>query len=163
MTVDEKLEEAPEEEELEEVPEEDDNPFAGIDTAEYLKHVDPVILYRLTAALSGVNPHAQQLVTDFMRLDSPIERTNLPTLTDCQRIDYLLYAGKTLFRGYDNDPFTEAAHTESTSYMARNGEKAKQLVELLRHTPNIPEIQAAAQGQASILQRMLGRGGDTSE
>lgn len=151
------------EETKEETQEEEPNPFAGVDPQEYLKSVDPALLYRFTSALGGVNPDAQQLVTDFMRLNSNIERTNLPTETDCQRIDYLLYAGRTCFRGYDNDPFTEAADTEAISFMPRKGEKAKQLVDLLRHTPNIPEIQAAAAGQASILQRMLGRGGDSSE
>jgi hypothetical protein len=120
--------------------------------------IDEKRLLRLSQIAEGKDPDAQQSLNDFMNMKSVIERTNLPTVVDCQRLDYLLYAGKIFFPGIENDPFTMAAETEAITYMPRGGEKAKQVVELMKQTPDVVQLQTGAEPKKSITDRVLGRG-----
>ena len=119
-------------------------------------------LLRLTQIAEGKDPDRQQSINDFMDMKSVIERTNLPTEVDCQRVDYLLYAGKTHFPDNENNPFTEAAETEAVSYMPRKGEKAKQVVELMKNYQDISGLVTSPEESAKrgIVDRLLGRGKD---
>jgi hypothetical protein len=116
-------------------------------------------MLRMSMIAEGKDPDAQQSLTNFMDMKSVIERTNLPTVVDCQRLDYLLYAGKLYFRGVEDDPFTMAAESEAITYMPRGGEKAKQVVELMKQTPNVVDLQTVNEvNKKSMVDRVLGRG-----
>lgn len=118
-------------------------------------------LLRLSQVADGVDPDRQQSINDFMDMKSVIERTNLPTVVDCQRIDYLLYAGRIHFPDLENDPFTKAAETEAISYMPRGGEKAKQVVELMKRYPDISELTTSnGPNQRNMFDKLLGRGSE---
>lgn len=115
-------------------------------------------LLRLSQIVDGKDPDRQQSINDFMDMKSVIERTNLPTETDCQRVDYLLYAGKTYYPDFPHDPFTDAAESEAISYMPRKGEKAKQVVELMKQYPDISELMTTQEAEKpSLRERILGR------
>jgi hypothetical protein len=116
-------------------------------------------MLRMSLIAEGKDPDAQQSLTNFMDMKSVIERTNLPTIVDCQRVDYLVYAGKTLYPDVEDDPFTIAAETEAITYMPRGGEKAKQVVELMKQTPNVVDLQTVNEvNKKSMVDRVLGRG-----
>ena len=96
---------------------------------------------RLFSILDGKDPDAQQTITDFLRMKSVIERTNLPDVQTVLTMAQLIGYGKLYFPNNQNDPFTLIAHTLAEAYMARKGEKSKQFVDLMRNTPNMSELQ----------------------
>jgi hypothetical protein len=116
-------------------------------------------MLRMSQIADGIDPDAQQSLTNFMDMKNVIERTNLPTIVDCQRVDYLIYAGKLYYPDTPDNPFTMAAETEAITYMPRGGEKAKQVVELMKQTPNVVDLQSVNEvNKQSLVDRVLGRG-----
>ena len=122
--------------------------------------IDDKRIGRLFSVLDGKDPDAQQTVTDFLKMKSVIERTNLPDIKTVLTIAQLLGYGKLYFPNDPNDPFTLIANTLAEAYMARNGEKAKQFVELMRNTPNMSELQTFRdlEDNKGLLDRFRGSG-----
>jgi len=114
----------------------------------------------LTLAQGG-NPHAEQTLNKFLNFESPIERTNLPTLRHVQVMAYLDVCGKHFFPNRFDNPFTLAAHSIASAFMARNGDKSKQFVDLMRQVPSMTELQQQNEPESKgILSRFgLNRGG----
>ena len=112
------------------------------DTKEETKpKIDDKRISRLFSILDGKDPDAQQTITDFLRMKSVIERTNLPDVQTVLTIAQLIGYGKMYFPDDPEDPFTTIAETLAQAYMARKGEKSKQFVDLMRNTPNMSELQ----------------------
>jgi len=121
--------------------------------------MDDKKILRLMQIGEGLDPDRQQSINDFMDMKSVIERTNLPTVLDCQRVDYLLYAGKIHFRDIKDDPFTMAAETEAITFMPRGGEKAKQVVQLMQRWPDVSALTTnPEESRRSITDKLLNRG-----
>ena len=107
----------------------------------------------------GGDPDAQQTLNAFLKFNSNIERTNLPVRRDVQMIAYLDYAGKTLYAGKEDNPFTKAANCIAIAFMAKGGDKSKQFVELMKQTPSLADLQTlGGDRQRSLTDRILGRG-----
>ena len=107
----------------------------------------------------GGDPDAQQTLNAFLKFNNNIERTNLPVRRDVQMIAYLDYAGKTLYAGNEDNPFTKAANCISIAFMAKGGDKSKQFVELMKQTPSLADFQTlGGDRQRSLTDRLLGRG-----
>ena len=117
------------------------------------------IIRNLIVSAQGGDPEAQQTLNDFMRFDDSIERTNLPTRKDVQRIAYLSYIGRSLFPDNFDDPFTIAAECISKSFMAKGGEKSKQFVQLFQKTPNVIDLTSSTQEESirGRFGKLLGR------
>ena len=122
--------------------------------------IDDKKIGRLFSILDGKDPDAQQTITDFLKMKSVIERTNLPDIKTVLTIAQLLGYGKLYFPNNPNDPFTLIANTLAEAYMARNGEKSKQFVDLMRNTPNMSELQTFRdlEDNKGLLDRFRGRG-----
>jgi hypothetical protein len=119
----------------------------------------PDDLRRLLVTAEGGDPDAQQTLNAFIKFNNIIERTNLPTRRDVQMIAYLDYAGKTLYKHKINNPFSKAADSLATAFMAKGGDKSKQFVELMKQTPNWADIQTMGAGpqKPSLVDKILGR------
>lgn len=115
-------------------------------------------LRRIIVMARGGDPDAQQTLNAFLKFNNNIERTNLPIRRDVQMIAYLDYAGKTLYAGNEDNPFTKAANCISIAFMAKGGDKSKQFVELMKQTPSLADLQVAGVHQRSLTDRILGRG-----
>lgn len=115
-------------------------------------------LRNLLVTLEGGNPHAQALLNDFLKMNSAIERTFLPTRRDVQQVDYANYASKTFWPDIPNNPFADCVDSICVSWMPYKGEKSRQTVELFRQTPNLSELQTISDNR-SVIDRLLGREG----
>ena len=116
-------------------------------------------LRRIIVMARGGDPDAQQTLNAFLQFNNNIERTNLPVRRDVQMIAYLDYAGKTLYAGNEDNPFTKAANCISIAFMAKGGDKSKQFVELMKQTPSLADLQTlGGDRQRSLTDRILGRG-----
>ncbi len=116
-------------------------------------------LRRIIVMARGGDPDAQQTLNAFLKFNNNIERTNLPVRRDVQMIAYLDYAGKTLYAGNEDNPFTKAANCISIAFMAKGGDKSKQFVELMKQTPSLADLQTlGGDQQRSLTDRLLGRG-----
>ena len=115
-------------------------------------------LRRIIVMARGGDPDAQQTLNAFLKFNNNIERTNLPTRRDVQMIAYLDYAGKTLYAGNEDNPFTKAANCISIAFMAKGGDKSKQFVELMKQTPSLADLQVGGVQQRSLTDRILRRG-----
>ena len=115
-------------------------------------------LRRIIVMARGGDPDAQQTLNAFLKFNNNIERTNLPIRRDVQMIAYLDYAGKTLYAGNEDNPFTKAANCISIAFMAKGGDKSRQFVELMKQTPSLADLQVAGAHQRSLTDRILGRG-----
>ena len=116
-------------------------------------------LRRIIVMARGGDPDAQQTLNAFLKFNNNIERTNLPVRRDVQMIAYLDYAGKTLYAGNEDNPFTKAANCISIAFMAKGGDKSKQFVELMKQTPSLADLQTlGGDRQRSLTDRLLGRG-----
>lgn len=113
-------------------------------------------LRRLLLTLEGGNPDAQALLNDFIRMNSPIERTFLPTRRDVLQIDYANYAAKTFWPDVPNNPFADCVNSLCESWMPYKGEKSRQTVELFRQTPNLADLQTVSESR-SLVDKLLGR------
>ena len=89
--------------------------------------IDDKQIGRLFSILDGKDPDAQQTITDFLRMKSVIERTNLPDIKTVLTIAQLIGYGKLYYPNDPNDPFTMIAYTLAEAYMARNGEKSNKM------------------------------------
>lgn len=113
---------------------------------------------RLLMTLEGENPDAQQTITDFMRMDNPVEGSNLPTRRDVQLEVYLDIAGKFFFPDLENDPFTVLRDSIATTFKAKGGEKSKQFVDMVRNQPDLSGLQTMPQdAKISVFDKVLGR------
>jgi len=116
-------------------------------------------LRRFLAILDGQNPDAQQTVTDFMDMKNPIEKTNLPTRKDVQRIAYCDYASQIYFPNKPDNAFSMAVKSIALAFSAKGGMKSNQFVEMLRNTTDLSSLQGVSDEQKiGLLDRMLGRG-----
>jgi len=116
-------------------------------------------LMRLLAILDGQNPDTQQTITDFMDMDNPVEKTNLPKRKDVQRIAYCHYAGQIFFPEKPNNAFNKAVISISLAFSAKGGEKSKQFVDIVRNTTDLSGIQGVSEdAKQGILDRVLRRG-----
>ena len=115
-------------------------------------------LRRLIVSMDGGDPEAQQTLNDFLKFKNNIERTNLPTRRDVQMVAYLDYAGKTLYAGDKDNPFTKAADCLAIAFMAKGGDKSKQFVELMKQTPSLSDLQTLQEQPRGMMDRILGRG-----
>jgi len=117
-------------------------------------------LRRIMLMAQGLDPDQRQALTDFLKFDNNIERTNLPTRKDVQRVIFCSYAGLSLFPDIENDPFTEVAEVISTVFMAKGGDKSKQFVELMKQTPSLSDLQMYQEPEKlSLRERVFGRRG----
>lgn len=113
----------------------------------------------LLITLDGGNPRAQSLMVDFLKMNSAIERSFLPTRRDVQQVDYANYASKAFWPDVPNNPFADCANSICECWMPYKGEKSKQTVDLFKQTPTIGDIQSIGeQPNRNFLERMLGRG-----
>jgi len=117
-------------------------------------------LQRVFIMAQGGNPDARQALVDFMHFGNNIERTNLPTRRDVQMIAYLDYAGKIFYPNLLDNPFTKAANTLATAFMAKGGEKSRQFVEMMKQTPSLSDLQTLQEEpQRTMMDRFFRRGG----
>ena len=115
-------------------------------------------LYTATSVIKGINPQAQQTINDFMDFTNIIERTNLPTRLDVQRMVFFDFVSRTYFPDEPENPFGVLAEALASSFMAKGGEKAKQFVEMMKQTPSLADLQTLAPAQNnSFIDRFLGR------
>lgn len=137
---------------------EPENPVPEEENASFkLESLDD--LRRIIVMARGGDPDAQQTLNAFLKFNNNIERTNLPIRRDVQMIAYLDYAGKTLYAGNEDNPFTKAANCISIAFMAKGGDKSKQFVELMKQTPSLADLQTlGGDRQRSLTDRILGRG-----
>lgn len=119
------------------------------------------IIRSLMNSIQGIDPRTRQVLLDFMDFGSIVERTTLSTRKDVQRVAYFRYVGRTLFPNNDKDPFTVASEVISEASMAKGGEKAKQVVELFRNTPDLsPLQQSITDTQPQTWQKKIFGGGN---
>lgn len=115
----------------------------------------------LNIVLDGGNPKAQQTINEFMKIEHTIETSNLPTRADVHFIAWLLMVSRTLFNNRPNNPFEKLAVAIATSFKAKGGMKAQQIVDLFRNQPNLGDIQTVLgmqdQTQPSLRERVFGR------
>jgi len=117
-------------------------------------------LRRVMIMAQGGDPDARQALTDFMRFDNSVERTNLPTRKDVQRVIFCLYAGTSFFPDLKNNPFMDAAETIAQAFMALRGNKSEQFVKMMQQTPTLSELQAFQEPERlSLRERVFGRRG----
>lgn len=115
-------------------------------------------LRKIMVMARGGDPNAQQTLNDFLKFDSDIERTNLPTRRDVQLMVFADYAGKTLYPNSQNDPFSRLAQSIAIAFMAKGGEKSKQFVDLMKQTPSLTDLQTVQEStNASLIDRFLKR------
>jgi len=116
-------------------------------------------LMRLLSILDGQNPDTQQTITDFMDMDNPVEKTNLPKRKDVQRIAYCHYAGQIFFPKKPNNAFNKAVVSIALAFSAKGGEKSKQFVEMVRQSTDLSGLQGVSEdAKQGIIDRVLGRG-----
>lgn len=109
---------------------------------------------KFSMSLDGQDPEMQQSINKFMKMDSEIERSNLPTREDVHFVAWLDFAGKSYF-GDDANPFTDLSKSVAISFMAKNGLKSEQVVRILQKGLDLSEIQTAKEPQkTSILDRI---------
>lgn len=105
----------------------------------------------------GGDPRTRQTLNDFVDLKSKVQKTNLPTKKDVQRVAYFLYVGKSLFPYIDDDPFTLAADCIAEASMARGGEKSKQVVDLFKRTPSMVDLKDVQEAEKQgFFQNLIG-------
>ena len=102
-------------------------------------------LRKIMVLARGGDPDAQQTLNDFLKFKDNIERTNLPTRRDVQMIAYLDYAGKTFYKGKEDNPFTKAANCVAVAFMAKGGDKSKQFVEMMKKAPDLSMLSTGQQ------------------
>lgn len=113
---------------------------------------------RLFVILDGQDPEAQQTLNNFLKFNNNIERSNFPTTKVVLCISQLTGYGSLLF-GEDNNPFSMIADALSIAFMARQGEKSKQFVDLFKQTPSLSELQTLSEPQQrGLMDRIAGRG-----
>ena len=116
-------------------------------------------LRKILVMAKGGDPNAQHTLNEFLKFNSNIERTNLPTRLDVQRVIFADYAGKTLYPDLEDDPFSKLANSISIAFMAKGGDKSKQFVELMKQTPSLSELQTLSDSsQRGLVDRVLRRG-----
>lgn len=135
----------------------------GVQEAKPMKVETLDDIRRLMIIASGGDPEAQQTLNEFIKFGNNIERSNLPTVRDVVRVSYLDYAGKTLYSSFaKKNPFSLAAECMAIAFMAKNGDKSKQFVDLMKNTPSITDLQMLTQQpenpNRSFIDRALGRG-----
>ena len=118
------------------------------------------IMRRLFVILDGQDPEAQQTLNNFLKFNNNIERSNFPTTKVVLCISQLSGYGNLLF-GDDNNPFSMIADTLAITFMARQGDKSKQFVELMKQTPSLSDLQQIEPQQQGLMDRLLGRGPTT--
>lgn len=108
----------------------------------------------------GGDPRARQTLNDFIDLKSNVQKTNLPTKKDVQRVAYFLYVGKTKFPDRDDDPFTVASDCIAIASMARGGQMAKHVVDLHKRTPSMVDMKTVEEAQErGIVNKLFDGGG----
>ena len=116
-------------------------------------------LRKIVVMAKGGDPAAQHTLNEFLKFNSNIERTNLPTRLDVQRVIYADYAGKTLYPDLEDDPFSKLSNSIAIAFMAKGGDKSKQFVELMKQTPSLSELQTLQESsQRGLVDRVLRRG-----
>lgn len=113
---------------------------------------------RLFVILEGQDPEAQQTLNNFLRFNNNIERSNFPTTRTVLCISQLTGYGKLLFPDDEHDPFSMIADALSIAFMARQGEKSKQFVDLFKQTPSLSDLQTLQDEPRGLMDKMLGRG-----
>lgn len=94
---------------------------------------------RYNMALDGEDPEMQQSINKFMKMDNPIERSNLQ-LGDIRLITYCEYTGMSYFPDLSNDPFRDLSRAQATSLMAKGGMKSEQVVRILQKGIDVSEL-----------------------
>lgn len=116
----------------------------------------------LNISLDGGNPKAQQTINELIEITHPVETSNLPTRADVHFMAWLLMVSRTKFPHNPNNPFEKMAVAVATSFKAKGGMKAQQIVDLFRNQPNLGDIQKVLgvqePAQPTIRQRIFGGG-----
>lgn len=121
--------------------------------------IDWNLVRRAVLSSKGVNPDAEQTITDFMDMKDPVQGSNLPSRRDVQLEVYLEICGEFLFPDNPNDPFTVLRNSIATTFKAKGGEKAKQFVEMVRNQPDLSSLAAASQEtRQGLISGLLQRG-----
>lgn len=113
---------------------------------------------QLVVSAQGGNPEAEQTLNKFLRFDSNIERTNLPKRQDVKLVTFYDYAAKSFFPNIKNNPFSDLVESVTVAFMAKGGEKAKQVVEIFKQTPDIVGLEGLQEQQRGFIDKALGRG-----
>lgn len=116
-------------------------------------------LRRLLVTLDGGDPDAQQSINQVLKLKNDLERSNLPTTTAVLTLAQLKGYAKLFYPNQEN-PFDTVADWLATAFMARKGWKIEGIIEMMKQTPNMGDIQTLgnAQEKRGIMDRILGRG-----
>ena len=116
-------------------------------------------LLRLSQIAEGKDPDASQTLTDFMDMKNIIERSSLPTTETVLCMASLEIAGQVAYREKPDNIFAKFRDSLARAYMARQGEKAKQFVEMMKQTPSMADLQSySGQQQGGIINRIFGGG-----
>lgn len=118
-------------------------------------------LRRILVIAQGGNPDAQQAVSDFLRFDSKVERSHLPTRDDVQLIAWLDLVSESLYPNKPDNPFAQLRDSIATAFMPYKGEKSRQFVEMTKQTPSLSDIQASQDQQRGVLDKIFRRGGNS--
>ena len=120
----------------------------------------PEDMRRVMILAKGGDPDAQQIINDFMRFDSNLERTNLPQRKDVVLMAYLDGCSKLLYPDRTDNPFALLGDSLAISFMAKGGDKSKQTVDLLRQSPDLSQFQTSLgmKDQRSLTDKVLRRG-----
>jgi len=114
---------------------------------------------RLSQIAEGKDPDASQTITDFMDMKNIVERSSLPTTDTVLCLASLDVAGQVAYPTEPDNIFFMFRDSLARAYMARQGEKAKQFVEMMKQTPSLSDLQTMGdQQQRSVFDRLLGRG-----
>lgn len=117
-------------------------------------------LRMLQVAAKGGDPRAQQTLTDFLKIDTIVERSNLPTTYDVIAITQLYSYGKLFFPNDPKNIFTVLADTLSLVYSARKGWKSEGIVDMMKRNPNFGDLKTVEDLQtAGFMDRLFRRGG----
>lgn len=116
------------------------------------------MMRKLLVSLKGGDPDAQQAISAFMRFESETERANLRSIDDVLGMAYLQVCHEFLFPENPNCPFSIAARAYATATMGYKGKKSDQLVEMVRQTPNMGDLQMLDDKKGGFLSRFRGGG-----
>ena len=116
-------------------------------------------LYDIITIAKGGNPKANQLLENFINMNSNTERAYFPDKTIMIAVAQQNGYAETHFRNDEFNPFRMVAEVIETATMGYKGNKSKDFVDIIRQTPNMSDLQGASEEvKSGFLKGFLGRG-----
>lgn len=149
-------------EEIEYPEQEDESKFPDETVPEVIekKGLEDGEMKRFMQIIDGVDPDSSQMMTDFLDMKNIVERTNLLTRKDVQRMLYLDMCAQRYERYCPNNTFARTRDSLARAFLAKGGFKSKQFVELFRNTTDFSSLEVTRdEVKHGILSGVLNRGG----